>query len=407
MKKIYEDIIGVLKCSRREYKKKKRVEREIKEAVVLKIVETTKKIEDAVYSVSPETYESLPIPKIWGINEVSIINKYFPELKMYKFYDAETNIKADWVIQNNKVIWDKYFMQQFNITIVCDYGVIKTENGNLLLRKEVFENDVVEADIGYSLGGVQCDHWGHFSLQYLPKLYEIPKILEYLKGKKLTVFVPSYGDKQIERVVYEYLKQFKQIEIVKVRMRTRIKCKELFYMNKASYIMEHSHYYTRATWNLSTYSAEALKKNFLKDIEKYDEDRRMKIYLDRPFGMHRRMKNGEQIRKYFEEEGFTVIEDGGRMSLEEKIKLYRNASFLAGPEGTAFMNVIFCRPNTKILKFASYVTAENEFMSGFYDKHWGLETVLVCAYDDNTGEPHEDYTIPLELVKEAYNEIKM
>lgn len=407
MKKTYDDIKCIIKNNRREYRKKKHMIEAVKAATVCEIVQTTDRSENVVYRIYPRTMENVPIAKIWGINEVSIINKYFPEMNMYKFQDAEINIKADWVIQNDKVIWDKYFMQQFNITIICDYGVIKTENGKVLLRKEVFENDIVEADVGYSLGGVQCDHWGHFSLQHLPKLYEIPKILEYIDGKKLTVFLPHYDDKQIEYVVYEYLKQFEQVEILEVGMKTRIKCKELFYMNKASYIMEHSHYTTRAAWNLSTYSAEALKKNFLKDIEKYDEDESQKIYLDRPSGMHRIMKNGDEIKNYFEKEGFVVIKDGGKLSLEEKIKLFRNASFIAGPEGTAFMNVIFCKPNTKILKFASFVTAENEFMSGFYDKHWGLETVLVCSYDDNKGDPHEDFMIPLELIKEAYNEMKV
>ena len=380
--------------------------KEIRTATICKIIRTYDQPESIVYRIFPSTIESLPIRKIWGINEESIINKCFPEMNMHKFTNAETNIKADWVIQNNEIIWDKYFMQQFNITIICDYGVIKTENGNLFLREEVFKNNIVEAEVGYSLGGVQCDHWGHFSLQYLPKLYEIPRILDCLNGKKLTVFLPRYGDKQIQYIVYEYLKQFDQIEVIEVGMNMRIKCKELFYMNKASYIMEHSRYTTRAAWNLSTYSADALKKNFLKDIEKYDEDLKQKIYLDRPTGMHRIMNNGTEIRRYFEEEGFTVIEDAGKLTLDEKIKLFRNASFLVGPEGTAFMNVIFCRPNTKILKFASFVTAENEFMSGFYDKHWGLKTVVVCAYHDNKGQPHENFSISLDLIKKAYNEMK-
>ena len=409
MRKIKELVVNIGKAVKHElgsFKRNLKFEQELKSAKILKIIKTSDDPEEYLYQVTPERKESLPMIKIFGINEEGIVNKIAPELNMYRFKDAMINIRADWIIKGNQVVWDKYFDQQFDITIACDYGVLKAKDGQMLLKKEVLQNEIVELENVFSLGGVQSEHWGHFSLQHLPKLYEVPKILQILGDEKLTILLPNYKDLQIKKIVYDYLENYSNVEIVVPKLNENIMCKQLFYMNKASYIMEHSRFSTRASWNLTTYSADALKNNLLKNIEEYDDEKNSKkIYLDRPTGMHRVIENREEIKDFFVSEGFTVIADSAGLSLEEKIKLFRNATFLAGPEGTAFMNSIFCKKGTRILKFASFITAENETLSGFYDKHWGTKTAIVCAYNDGKGEPHENFYIPLDRIKQAYYEM--
>ena len=55
------------------------------------------------------------------------------------------------------------------------------------------------------------------------------------------------------------------------------------------------------------------------------------------------------ITNFFKKRGFTIY-NPEKLSIEEQIYLFNEASIVAGAHGAAFTNIIFCKPKTKIIE---------------------------------------------------------
>ncbi|GAB3702606.1 hypothetical protein GCM10027592_32190 [Spirosoma flavus] len=73
-----------------------------------------------------------------------------------------------------------------------------------------------------------------------------------------------------------------------------------------------------------------------------------RIYISR--SGRRRVLNEDALVRMLEQYGFVFIEDKSR-SIEEQYALYRQASFIIGPHGASFANVLWCQPGTQLLEF--------------------------------------------------------
>ena len=72
-----------------------------------------------------------------------------------------------------------------------------------------------------------------------------------------------------------------------------------------------------------------------------------RIYIRR--SGRRRVLNEEALVALLTTYGFDIIEDQPR-SIAEQVALYANASFIIGPHGASFANVLWCRPGTHLLE---------------------------------------------------------
>ena len=63
----------------------------------------------------------------------------------------------------------------------------------------------------------------------------------------------------------------------------------------------------------------------------------------------RRLINENEIKLKLEEAGFKSVRLG-KISLEKQIQTFRHAETIVGLHGGGFSNLIFCRPNTKIIE---------------------------------------------------------
>ncbi|NML64374.1 glycosyltransferase family 61 protein [Hymenobacter sp. RP-2-7] len=66
----------------------------------------------------------------------------------------------------------------------------------------------------------------------------------------------------------------------------------------------------------------------------------------------RRISNEDALVRMLLTYGFTVVEDRPR-SLAEQLTLYHGASFILGPHGASFTNIIWCRPGTQLFEIFS------------------------------------------------------
>jgi hypothetical protein len=72
-----------------------------------------------------------------------------------------------------------------------------------------------------------------------------------------------------------------------------------------------------------------------------------RIYVSR--AGRRIVRNEEALVALLERYGFVFVEDRPR-SLAEQYALFHNASFIIGPHGSAFANLLWCQPGTQLLE---------------------------------------------------------
>ena len=90
----------------------------------------------------------------------------------------------------------------------------------------------------------------------------------------------------------------------------------------------------------------ALKKH----VEKYVHPQpsvKKRIYVSR--AGRRRVVNESSLIDLLKKYDFTIIEDRPR-TIAEQVAIYKNASFILGPHGASFTNIIWCEPGTHLFE---------------------------------------------------------
>ncbi len=98
----------------------------------------------------------------------------------------------------------------------------------------------------------------------------------------------------------------------------------------------------------------SIKKNVERKLTIRQTDK-SRVYISR--SGRRNIKNECELISLLKRFDFTIIEDKPR-SVAEQIEIYRNASFILGPHGASFTNIIWCEPGTHLFELFSpdYVT---------------------------------------------------
>jgi capsular polysaccharide biosynthesis protein len=86
-----------------------------------------------------------------------------------------------------------------------------------------------------------------------------------------------------------------------------------------------------------------------------------RIYVSRAYAYRRRILNETELIDMLKKFDFLVIEDKNR-SVTEQISIYYNASFILGPHGASFSNIIWCMPGTHLFELFSPNYAPNFFL---------------------------------------------
>lgn len=97
----------------------------------------------------------------------------------------------------------------------------------------------------------------------------------------------------------------------------------------------------------------SLKRN-VEDRIRVERTNQNRIYIRR--AGRRRLLNEEDLIRLLKQYDFTIIDDIPR-SVAEQVSIYKNASFIMGPHGASFTNIVWCRPGTHLFELfnADYV----------------------------------------------------
>jgi hypothetical protein len=117
-----------------------------------------------------------------------------------------------------------------------------------------------------------------------------------------------------------------------------------------------------------------------------------RIYIGR--SCRRNIINEDELIPMLKSLDFTIIEDNPR-SISEQISIYYNASFIIGPHGASFSNIIWCKPGTHLMELFM-----PDYVPDFFLYLATIMGISYSAYYEGVKNPSADYRE--SLVKDIY-----
>lgn len=128
-----------------------------------------------------------------------------------------------------------------------------------------------------------------------------------------------------------------------------------------------------------------------------------RIYISRENANCRKVMNESEFLPFLETLGFqTVCLE--HLPFQEQVGYFANAEIIIAPHGSGLTNLIFCRPNTKVIEFLF-----PQWETSYY---WQLCNIVSCEYYCCVGEPVDEVelnSIPIfdNIKVKPYNIIKL
>lgn len=283
-----------------------------------------------------------------------------------------------------KFVLDNQFVLTLQNAIVVDEGAIVTSDGKILTDTETYKRDqqkilqnrrdlINEDPIFFdgslaviSSPGQQCYY--HWILQVLPRL----KILKEANVEYDKIYIYPYN--------YKY--QWQKETLAAVMNHLDIpQDKILLIPNNKENIVVHAKklIVPSVAWKAYADFSSLIKswyKKFFNDVFLKNNEIKTstKIFISRSKASYRRISNEKLLLNFLISKGFVSV-SLEELSIFEQAKLFNNAEIIIGPHGAGWTNLIFCKPNTKIIEIDHGINS-NEQRSG-YKK---MTELLECKY---------------------------
>ena len=353
--------------------------------------------------VKPVTIERVLPLKIYNLIVGGYLDFYCSEQYFMKYTDAIVFPQSDFILTENKAIWDKFYNPVFTKNIPMDKDLGCRIDNELYINTN---KEIVNFKRAFSLCGVHADVWSHFMIQYLPMLYYSTEV-EGLFDNELTILVPEYTDEHLKEVLDSFIEKLKNVKVQTLLSNQMARCEELIYMESATQMIDHEKYVSYSDMIIPKKIALTIKENlvtpFITRFYSKELITNPKLYIRRKNAIYRNILNVDELEEFFINEGFTIIEPH-LLSFSEKVNLFHNADFIAGPNSAGFSNLIFSQPKTKVLMFSNLQRAFEPYLS-FFDQHFDLNFLTVTGNDEDAADSHSSFYIPMEKVKAAYKQL--
>jgi hypothetical protein len=224
-----------------------------------------------------------------------------------------------------------------------------------------------------AVNGHDCFY--HWLCDVLPRL-------EILKKSKVP-YDKIYVGKITRPFQKETLKHFgiTSDQIIEASRNTHIKAKNVLFPSQAK----------KSSVQFQKWMIDFLREEFLNNNESTKRSKR--IYISRSKASRRAILNEEEFLPLLEEHGFesVILED---LAFKEQAALFNSCEAVIGYHGSGFSNLIFCKPNTKVLELF-----HPEFLNGcFWDISQKIELnhFLGTIIPDNNSNSNSNGSITKE-----------
>lgn len=352
---------------------------------------------ESVFVFKQETRETVKLMRVFGFIEDGDFTLTYPEIDLWCFKNASFIGRNDFVIKEDKVFWNKIGAYNFAKNIPLDKNLICYTKNSVTLKDVKVEKTF---DVAFSLLGVHATIWSHSLSEYFTKISVLPKVLELEVGE-VKVLVPDYKDKQLKQVMYDALNKFERIEIIPVKDGERVQVDRLYYLPRPTTFTDHETYVAIGDDVQPKIISDIIKRDLVAPAVKdaKDDSYPKKLFLVRR-ATHRVLTNNKEVEDFFIAQGYHLLEPS-QISLEEKIKYFYNAEEIVGPFSSAFSNLIFSKPGTKVLMFSNFQRIFENWLSMHY-QYFNMNMWYVTGYDImKNNSAHSNFYVSLDRIKSA------
>ena len=203
-------------------------------------------------------------------------------------------------------------------------------------------------------GGGNNNYW-HWLFDVLPRLSLCSK---FVNLNEIDYFLLPNLLKKFQKETLDCLNIPKHKRISSEKFR-HIKAKELIITDHPLVTSGNA---TKDNLNIHNWIILWLKNNFLSSDIKINQKTKKKIYIDRSDTKskhlpQRLISNEDEIKKYLLRNNFTFVKLH-ETNFREQVNLFHNAECIIGLHGAGFVNVVFCKPRTKIIELRSLNTGD-------------------------------------------------
>ncbi len=192
-------------------------------------------------------------------------------------------------------------------------------------------------------GGGNNNYW-HWLFDVIPRLAICQEIISL---DKINLFLLPSNKNKFQKETLDILKIYENRQISSEDYR-HIICDKLYITTHPVAISDDV---TKDSQNIPTWVSKWLKKTFLTESNKNFPK---KIFIDRSDSTSnvnylRTIQNEEEVKNYLSRIGFKIIRLGD-YSFKDQVSIFNSADVIAGLHGAGFANIVFSKPNTKIIE---------------------------------------------------------
>ena len=294
-------------------------------------------------------------------NEIQIKNIKKSEDLKYQVYIVKNGrvytdrISDTAVILKNEIIEKASF--QFRVINSRVYNADIKQNivfskGTPRLQKKI-KGNVLSLLTG---GGGNSNYW-HWLFDVIPRLAFCEEII---KNDKIDFYLLPSNKIKFQKETLNLLGINKEKQLSSENFR-HIICDKLFV---TSHPVLRSADATESIQNIPKWISNWLKDTFV--LKKNNKNFFKKIYIDRSDSISnvkhlRTIENEEEVKNYLSSVGFEIVRLS-EYSFEDQVSMFNSAETIIGLHGAGFANIVFSKPNTKIieLKTKSHLGKEIE-----------------------------------------------
>lgn len=335
-------------------------------------------------------------PDVYGkifTGEFSFVKNEKPfvtEIKNVRVYGNSSILLTD----NNVAINDAGGHLLFGkyVNFMYEKIVLAQNSEGLLLNVDGFS--VKEIDEAIFLSGLATDQFGHWIQEYLPKL----DFLQYHKDFKL---LPIIVDSEMPATHYEHLRRLVNNDLIFISRNECIHCKRLILAPPPHFSPVEMFDNDIPASDFPGLSVRALKfvRGDLSQAAQPNKKGR-KIFLARKNLKWRKLINEDEITSWLIKQGFEIVYMEN-LSMTDQIRIFKEASWIVAPNGSAMTNLIFSDIDVKLIVLAQ----PNLFNWGSFQgpmEAMGYKPLFISGdYAFNEYKKHSDYHVSIKEIDNA------
>lgn len=288
------------------------------------------------------------VPAYWGRTIQKCEDFFSPETYVAEIEQAVIMGASHTIIADGQFLNDMLFCDEEERVDLRD-GVLRKVIGEYAVVEEPKQVNYLEGAI--NLVGIASYNYYHMLIEILPKLIIADRYEEYrglpVLVDEIILKIPQY--QEALAIVNQY-----NHEVIKVDIGEKWRVERLVHISPNTWMP--INLYNR---NLSRVSDFLISETYLYNMRNRvlsavssngdnAASEKKRYFISREKLNTVRLKNESEIRDLFLASGFEVL-CPEKLSFEEQVEKFSEAECIAGSTGAAFANIIFCKPETKII----------------------------------------------------------